>query len=218
MGPEVTHYNYFRDYDPSTGRYIESDLIGLGGGINTYAYVGGNTLSFSDPSGLQSTSGNTCSPCQNSPAIDPRTGMPIGRIISDSRGNNMIEPVGGSTVAAGRGGVDTHTTYPNGSNYQRLNPVGHGNNPTPHGHAHAPGTGPGRAGQGSSLDAEGHVVPSNSAAAHFPLNCVSPFLMLLDAIVFAKETEKQEENLKKYCSDSSVSVNDRLSAGCAVGM
>ncbi len=45
------YYHYFRDYDPTTGRYIASDPIGLSGGLNTYLYVEANPTAASDPTG-----------------------------------------------------------------------------------------------------------------------------------------------------------------------
>jgi RHS repeat-associated protein len=54
-------YNGFRDYDSNTGRYIQSDPIGLGGGLNTYAYVGGNPVSGIDPLGLMEWNGTSLS-------------------------------------------------------------------------------------------------------------------------------------------------------------
>ncbi|MDH3691233.1 MAG: hypothetical protein OEU36_17450, partial [Gammaproteobacteria bacterium] len=48
------NYNYFRTYDPSIGRYLESDPIGLHGGLNSFAYTEGNPLLSKDPFGLLS--------------------------------------------------------------------------------------------------------------------------------------------------------------------
>jgi RHS repeat-associated protein len=46
--------NHHRDYDPMTGRYIEADPLGLGGGSNLYAYVGGDPINAVDPDGRRS--------------------------------------------------------------------------------------------------------------------------------------------------------------------
>jgi RHS repeat-associated protein len=52
-GAAGLHQNYFRDYDPAIGKYVESDPIGLrGGSYSTYAYVNSAPLSHTDPIGL----------------------------------------------------------------------------------------------------------------------------------------------------------------------
>lgn len=46
------HYNYFRDYDPTLGRYIQADPIGLIGGPNLYEYARSNPAMLIDRLGL----------------------------------------------------------------------------------------------------------------------------------------------------------------------
>jgi RHS repeat-associated protein len=54
------HYNYFRDYEPGTGRYVESDPIGLYGGVSTFGYVSGNALVKFDLYGLAECGSTDC--------------------------------------------------------------------------------------------------------------------------------------------------------------
>jgi len=46
------HYNRHRYYDPHSGRFVSKDPIGLAGGFNVFAYVGGNPMTRIDPTGL----------------------------------------------------------------------------------------------------------------------------------------------------------------------
>jgi len=55
-----THYNFNRDYEPETGRYVQSDPIGLDGGMNSYLYVTNNPLITKDTTGLFKEGGQGC--------------------------------------------------------------------------------------------------------------------------------------------------------------
>jgi len=73
-------YNYYRDYDPATGRYVESDPIGLAAGSITYAYVKSNSVRYVDPTGRL-------------------------HLVASSR-NSLGEDVGGTVFCDGNGGLE----------------------------------------------------------------------------------------------------------------
>jgi RHS repeat-associated protein len=84
------HQNFYRDYDPATGRYVEADPIGQAAGSNLYGYVYANPIEWMDPLGLdlwicdRSTHGPM--PGNHAYAWDPDTGENEGRGGNSSGG------------------------------------------------------------------------------------------------------------------------------------
>ena len=99
-----------RDYDPQVGRYVESDLMGLAAGINTYAYANSSPSMLVDPLGLSTSCGR-----------DDRCAQLRAQIFSKSA--SLLKQLAKyDPIADGRGGWQSsggRTTAP-GGHYDRI--------------------------------------------------------------------------------------------------
>jgi RHS repeat-associated protein len=80
-GQAGLHYNYFRDFDPAVGRYIQGDPLGLQDAVDPYPYAGSDSIDFFDPLGLYKIS-----QCLKGAAAKIKLAVPLAQGAADSLG------------------------------------------------------------------------------------------------------------------------------------
>ena len=129
------HYNYFRDYDPQTGRYLSSDPIGLAGGLNSYGYALQNPLSYTDPTGeaipviISACAGNPICAAAVSAGVGALTGalIDIASQLLDNGGNLQCIDKRGVALSAAEGAIPVGVISGAGSKFLNKFISGKGN-------------------------------------------------------------------------------------------
>ncbi len=129
------HQNWMRDYDPTTGRYLQADPLGLIDGASIYGYVGQNPGRYVDPRGEEKR------PYSLPP--DPSSLGPDWQPVPTSRGGNQYKCSCSDETL-------------------RFDAFNAGGNPSPHWHFYPDGSNLGKKGQYSTPENGPHLPPGTT--------------------------------------------------------
>jgi len=109
-GESGLNYNYFRDYEAATGRYVQSDPIGLLGELNTFRYAASRPNSGRDINGLKLTVTSAARP--GVAVVHTNIASPCASGTSGSKGKAGEKWLAAAMAAAGLATSGNQTVVP----------------------------------------------------------------------------------------------------------